>query len=360
MHPSCLFANVTAVILSLGLILSVTACGGSVAAPEVVAETQAVPVRVATAAPADFLSQIRTVGRVEPDRSYVLAFKTAGVVSVLNVAEGDTVKKGQVLAELDPRDVDAQLRQAQEAADKAARELARIRQLHSNGYASAAELQDADAQVKSTRATAQAARSNRGYASIIAPADGIVLQRNVEANGVVAAGAPVMTLSDMSESFVLAAGLADRDALRVVLGDTAEVYFDAFPDQIFAASVTEIGADADARTGTFQIKIKIVATATTLKSGLVGRATITPSVTAGVDLAIPVDAILEGHGDRALVFVVDPATGKAHRTRISTGRFSGALVAVTDGLQAGDQIVVDGAGYLTDGEQVVITTASAE
>jgi multidrug efflux system membrane fusion protein len=340
--------------------LSVAACGGSVAAPELVAAAQAVPVRVATAAPAEFLNQIRTVGRVEPDRTYVLAFKTAGVVSVLNVQEGDAVTKGQVLAELDPRDVNAQLREAQEAADKAVRELDRIRTLHARDYASDASLQDAQALAKSTYAAAQAARSNQGYASIVAPADGVVLQRSVEANGVVAAGAPVMTLSDMSESFVLSAGLADRDALRVALGDTAEVTFDAFPDQVFAATISEIGADADARTGTFQIKLKIDHHAAPLKSGLVGRAAITPSVAADVALAIPVDAILEGHGDQALVFVVDPATGAATRTRISTGRMSGALVAVTAGLAAGDQIVVDGAGYLSDGEKVLISTASAE
>jgi multidrug efflux system membrane fusion protein len=340
--------------------LSVAACGGSVAAPELVVAAQAVPVRVATAAPAEFLNQIRTVGRVEPDRTYVLAFKTAGVVSVLNVQEGDAVTKGQVLAELDPRDVNAQLREAQEAADKAVRELDRIRTLHARDYASDASLQDAQAQAKSTYAAAQAARSNQGYASIVAPADGVVLQRSVEANGVVAAGAPVMTLSDMSESFVLSAGLADRDALRVALGDTAEVTFDAFPDQVFSATISEIGADADARTGTFQIKLKIDHHAAPLKSGLVGRAAITPSVAADVALAIPVDAILEGHGDQALVFVVDPATGAATRTRISTGRMSGALVAVTAGLAAGDQIVVDGAGYLSDGEKVLISTASAE
>lgn len=123
--------------------LSVAACGGSVAAPELVVAAQAVPVRVATAAPAEFLNQIRTVGRVEPDRTYVLAFKTAGVVSVLNVQEGDAVTKGQVLAELDPRDVNAQLREAQEAADKAVRELDRIRTLHARDYASDASLQDA-------------------------------------------------------------------------------------------------------------------------------------------------------------------------------------------------------------------------
>jgi RND family efflux transporter MFP subunit len=349
-----LFFTISAI--SLGL----AACGGSVAAPELVVAAQAVPVRVATAAPAEFLNEIRTVGRVEPDRTYVLAFKTAGVVSVLNVQEGDAVTKGQVLAELDPRDVNAQLREAQEAADKAVRELDRIRKLHALDYASDASLQDAEAQAKSTFATAQAARSNQGYASIVAPADGVVLKRSVEANGVVAAGAPVMTLSDMSESFVLSAGLADRDALRVALGDTAEVYFDAFPDQVFAATISEIGADADARTGTFQIKLKIDHHAAPLKSGLVGRAVITPSVAADVALAIPVDAILEGHGDQALVFVVDPATGAAKRTRISTGRLSGALVAVTAGLAAGDQIVVDGAGYLSDGEKVLISTASAE
>jgi RND family efflux transporter MFP subunit len=352
--------NPFASIFAFSLILGLAACGGSVAAPEVAIAAQAAPVRVATAAPAEFLNQIRTVGRVQPDRTYVLAFKTAGVVSVLNVQEGDAVTKGQVLAELDPRDVNAQLREAEEAADKAARELDRIRALHERDYASDASLQDAQAQAKSTFAAAQAARSTQGYASIVAPADGVVLQRSVEANGVVAAGAPVMTLSDMSESFVLAAGLADRDALRVALGDAAEVTFDAFPDQVFAATISEIGADADARTGTFQIKLKIDHNSAPLKSGLVGRAAITPSVAADVALAIPVDAILEGHGDQALVFVVDPATGAATRTRISTGRLSGALVAVTAGLAAGDQIVVDGAGYLSDGEKVLISTASAE
>ena len=356
MRRSAFFASVSTVFLALGL----TACGGAAATPEANAEAQAVPVRVATAGPADFLAQIVTVGQVEPDRSYVLAFKTAGVVSVLNVQEGDAVKKGQVLAELDPRDVDAQLRQAQEAADKAARELARVKKLHAKGFASDAALQDAEAQAKSTRATAQAARSNRGYATITAPSDGVVLKRNVEANGVVAAGAPVMTISDMSESFVLAAGLADRDAMRVALGDTADVTFDAFPGRRFAASVSEIGADADPRTGTFQIKLRLTATDAPLKSGLVGRAAIRPAVQPGVNLAIPVDAILEGHGHEAVVFKVDPASGAAKRVRISTGRISGGLVAVTAGLTAGDQVVVDGAGYLTDGEKIAIATASAE
>lgn len=356
MRRSALFASVSALVLTLGL----AACGGQAAAPEASAETKAAPVRVATAGPADFLAVIATVGQVQPDRSYVLAFKTAGVVSVLNVEEGDAVKKGQVLAELDPRDVDAQLRQAQEAADKAARELARVRKLHANGFASDAALQDAEAQAKSTRASAQAARSNRGYASIVAPADGVVLKRNVEANGVVAAGAPVMTLSDMTESFVLAAGLADRDAMRVALGDTANLTFDAFPGQTFTATVSEIGADADPRTGTFQIKLRLTATDAPLKSGLVGRAAIRPAIQTAVNLAIPVDAILEGHGHEAVVFVVDPANGAAKRVRIKTGRISGGFVAVTAGLNAGDQVVVDGAGYLTDGEKIAIVTASAE
>jgi RND family efflux transporter MFP subunit len=355
MQSSSFYIPFAAVLMGLGI----TACGGSNAATEAVAERPA-PVRVATAAPAEFLTRIRTVGRVEPDRTYVLAFKTPGVVSVLNVQEGDTVRKGQVLAELDPRDVNAQLRSAQEAADKAERELARIRQLHTRGFASDAELQDAQAQAKSTGAVAQAARSDRTYASIVAPSGGIVLKRNVEANSVVAAGAPVMTLSDMSEAFVLAAGLADRDALRVALGDTAEVTFDAFPGQVFSAAISEIGADADDRTGTFRIKLRISDTNALLKSGLVGQAAIEPAIASGADLAIPVDAILEGHGEQALVFVVDPVTGVARLTRISVGRLSGALVAVTSGVTAGEQVVVDGAGYLTDGEKVYISTASAE
>lgn len=345
-------------VLAASLVLGLAACGGSAATPEAT-EAKASPVRVATAGPAAFLTEISAVGRVEPDRAYILAFKTPGVISALAVEEGDAVTKGQLLAELDPRDVDAQFRQAQEAADKAARDLARVKKLHAGGYASDAALQDAEAQAKSTRATAQAARSTRGYATITAPADGVVMKRHVEANGVVAAGAPVLTLSDDSEAYVLSAGLADRDALRVALGDRATVAFDAWPDTAFEATVSEIAADADARTGTFTVKLRIAAAPDTLKSGLVGRAAITPAQQAGATLAIPVDAILEGHGEDAIVFIVDPA-GTAKKTRIKLGRLSGGLVAVTAGLREGDSVVVDGAGYLNDGEKVAIATAAAE
>ena len=336
------------------------ACGGSASEPvKGEAEAKAAPVRVATAKPASFINDIPVVGRVEPDRSFILAFKTAGVVREIAVEEGDSVRKGQVLAQLDPRDVDAQLRQAQEQADKAARDLARVRQLNAKGFASQAALQDAQATAKATAAAAQAARSTKTYADIVAPADGVVLKRHIEANGVVAAGAPVLTISDMSEAFVLSAGLADRDAVRVSLADTADVSFDAFPGTIFKATLTEIGADADARTGTFLIKLRIVDEAHVLRSGLVGRATIRPAAQVTAGLAIPVDAILEGHGSDAYVFVVDPATGAAKHTRISLGKLSGGLVAVTAGLNDGAQVVVDGAGYLTDGEKVAIATAAA-
>lgn len=345
----------------LGLAVGLAACGGSASAPtDGQTEAKAAPVRVATAQKASFLNEIAAIGRVEPDRSFVLAFKTGGVIRSVAVEEGDPVRKGQVLAELDSKDVDAQARQAQEQADKARRDLARVRQLNAKGFASDAALQDAEAQAKATAAAAQAARSTQGYATIVAPSDGVVLKRNVEANGVVAAGAPVFTISDMSESFVLSAGLADRDAVRVALGDAADVRFDAFPDQVFKASLTEIGGDADPRTGTYAIKLRIADESGSLRSGLVGRATIRPAKQSVAALAIPVDAILEGHGNEAYVYVVDPKDGAARHTRIRTGRLSGGMVAVVEGLPDGAQVVVDGAGYLTDGEKVAIATAQAE
>lgn len=347
-------------LLALAGALALSACGGSASAPAGgEAEVKAVPVRVAAAAPADFLNDIAAVGRVEPDRSFVLAFKTAGVVRAIAVDEGDAVRKGQVLAELDPKDVDAQFRQAQEASDKAARDLARVKKLHGSGFASEAALQDAQMLADQSAAAAAAARANRGYASIVAPNDGVVLKRHVEANGVVAAGAPVLTISDFSQSYVLSAGLADKDAVRVALGDTADVAFDAFPGTSFPATISEIAADADPRTGTFAIKLKLAAGPDTLRSGLVGRATIRPARQTAQALAVPVDAILEGHGHDAFVFVVD-ASGAAQRRRIQVGRLSGGLVAVTGGLEAGARVVVDGAGYLTDGEKVSVATVAAD
>ncbi len=352
-------SKVSRLLFATAAALSLAACSGE---PDqgAAADAPAIPVRVAHVAPAPFLTEIAAVGRVEPDKTFVMAFKNGGVVRSISVEAGDRVTKGQTLAELDPRDVEAQYRQALETAEKAARDLERVRQLHAKGFASDAALQDATAQARATRASAEAAKASKSYAQIVAPGDGIVLKRHVEANGVVAAGAPVLTVSQASDAFVLTVGLADRDAVRVAVGDTAEAQFDAWPGKTFRAAVSEVGADADPRTGAFTVKLRIEEDGALLRSGLVGHARIRPAAQGEPLLAAPVDAILEGHGEDAIVFVVDPASGVAKRQRIKVGRVANGMVAVTGGLTAGVSVVVDGAGYLTDGERVTIATARAD
>lgn len=343
------------VLVSLGL----AACGGgSASAPTGgQAEEAAKPVRVAQAGPAQAAAMIVAVGALAADKEYVLAFKTGGIVKSVAVEAGDRVIKGQRLAELDVRDTEAAFAQAQEAYEKAVRDLNRARELYRRGAGPLARVQDAETQVAVTRRAAEAARANRGYAAIIAPADGVVLVRHVEANGVVAAGMPVLTVSDSTSAVMLRVGLSDRDVVRVALEDSAEVRFDAFPGQVFKAAVSEIGADADPRLGVYAVKLRVETGDAMLKSGMIGRARIAAAAQSAA-VAVPLAALLEADGDQAFVFVVQPDQ-TAKRTRVTIGAVSGEQVEVTEGLSAGDTVVVAGAGFLADGAKVTIATAEA-
>ncbi len=339
-------------------VLLLAACGSGGPDGQAQAPETPKPVRVAQAGPAPQPAGIATVGQVEADTSYVMAFKTGGVIATVGVEDGDRVTKGQTLAELDSRDVDAGFRQAQEAYETAQRNLVRTRELFQRGFAPRARLQDAEAQADAARAAAEAARATRGFARIVAPADGVVLKRHVEANAVVAAGAPVVTLSDGSQAYVLRVGLSDRDVVRIAVGDKATLRFDAWPGRTFEAEVSEIAADSDPRTGLYPAKLRVAGDGSGLKSGLVGRAAIQASGAATAGLAVPLAALLEAKGDQAFVFVVG-GEAVASRRRITIGAVAGAYVEVREGLSSGETVVVDGAGFLADGAKVAIATADA-
>ena len=153
--------------------------------------------------------------------------------------------------------------------------------------------------------SADAARSTRGYATIVsAPSDGVVLKRHAETNAVVAAGAWSSPFPDERASSSSPPAHADRDAMRVVLSDHAEIVFDAFPGRTFGGDDQRDRRRSDPRTGTFVVKLRL-APARHCKSGPV-YATIRPAHRARVAPPFRSMRMLEGHA-RAFVFVVDPS-----------------------------------------------------
>jgi RND family efflux transporter MFP subunit len=270
----------------------------------------------------------------------------------VEVEAGDRVRRGEVLATLDLREIDARLRQASEALDKAERDHARLARLLEARVVPRVQVEDALTTREVARAALAEARVSQEYAQIRAPADGTVLERRVEAGERVQPGVPVLVVGN-GGARVFRAGLADRNRVRVALGDLAEVVLAAGPegnDAAHAGVVTRLGGAADPATGTFAVEVTLDRELD-LPAGVVGRLRIHPSTSTAV-LRIPPGALLDGdrHEGRLLVMEADGATARL-RT-VTLGGLDARGILVTSGLAPDDRVVVEGGAWVTDGDRV--------
>lgn len=331
-------------------LLALAACGAK--APEPPAAAAGTPVRVTPATSGPARAPIGASGLVANEDEMRLSFKTGGIIRRIAVTEGTAVRKGQVLAELELTEINAQYEQARQGALKAQRDLERGERLNADQVISVEALQNLRTQAAVARAASEAARFNLGYSSIVAPQDGRVLRRLAEERELVPPGQPVLLFGGSGRGQVVHIGLADREVVQVGVGDAAQVRLDAYPGRVFEASVREIAAAADPRSGLFPVEVRIVPQAgATPASGMVARVEILPSAAPGGSLTrVPIAAVVEGRGDAAVVFVVD--RGVARKRAVRVAFIAGAEAALASGLAVGEPVVTEGALYLEDGDKV--------
>jgi multidrug efflux system membrane fusion protein len=348
--------RVNKIHLLLVLLPLLVACNKQETASPATQPAAAQAVRVTAVATLGASTAIPVAGRVEGKEEVRLAFKVSGIIQSITVDAGDSVKAGQVLASLDPVEIRANAEQAQTGADKARRDLTRAEQLNKQGVVSTQVLQDTRSQHSIAQAALESARFNLEHAVIVAPADGVVLAKLAEARETVAAGVPVISLGRADSGWVIRAGLADRLAVQVQPGDAVDIEVDALPASTLHGQVARLGAASDPRTGTVEAEITVDPAGHALVSGWIAHARIQasrPDVRPDA-LVIPANAVLEASSNRAHVYVWDKSTSTVQRADISVGALIGEQVVVTGGLQAGQQVVSEGAAWLRDGAAVVV------
>jgi RND family efflux transporter MFP subunit len=294
---------------------------------------------------------LRAVGLLTPKDEARLSFKVGGLIESVKVEEGQAVKAGQLLAVLKQTEIGASVEQARQATAKARRDLERGKALLADGVATEEQVQDLTTAFNVASAAQSGMEFNAAHARIVASVDGVVLRKLAEANEVVLPGQTVVILGGANRGWVVRIGLADRDAVRIHLGDAARVEFDAWPGQMFAGKVSNISSAADSATGTFAVEVRIDAGAAKFVQGLVAKVALTPQGSSQVKV-IPVQALLEANDKEAGVFVLDAKAQQVHRVSIQIGRMNSGRIEVLRGLDADAQVVTDGAAFLENGEKV--------
>ncbi|MBC7982526.1 MAG: efflux RND transporter periplasmic adaptor subunit [Candidatus Obscuribacterales bacterium] len=348
--------NMPSRAFSCVVLIAVAALAGCAESTSTEPTARPTSVRVAAATSGPAAPVIRTNGMLVNKDELRLSFKVGGVVSRITVQEGQRVKRGQRLAEIEQAEINAQVEQARQSADKAQRDVVRAEKLYSDRLISIGQLEDLRTQAAVSKAALQSVEFNQGYATITAPQDGTILRRLIQERELVAAGTPVLVLGAQDRGYVVRVGLADREIVQVKIGDIAEVQLDAHPDVKFAAHVTEVASGADERSGMFQVELRLAPSKLRLVSGLVARVALIPASASNTErVYVPIGAIVEGDGRKASVFVLQGDVAK--RRSIDVAFIDGVNVAITQGLVAGEKVVTDGALYLQDGERVLVRDA---
>lgn len=314
-----------------------------------VASSAAVPVvlhRVGAASDGVFQAS----GTVRLRRETPLAFVTDGRVRSVFVREGDLVAAGALLASLDRTAIDAAAVSADARASQAAAELSRQRALLRQGWVSKARVEAAEAAARAAGADRTAARFTQRFATIAAPAEGIVLARLAEPGQTLAAGAPVILLGEFASGFVLRVPLSAAQVAGLERGVSATVQFRDGAAPSMAARAIEIAGRADPRTGTFQVEFALPASPA-LRSGLIADVRL-PQTRNAAPLIVPASALFAARADEGFVWRFDPATRKVASVMVTIGAVTDSGVEVHSGLVRGDRIVGAGVDRLIEGQRV--------
>jgi membrane fusion protein, multidrug efflux system len=360
-------ASTVMMATALITVIPLSGCGRTADAKAVPAVEASVPVRVVqlTAPTLRGAGTISVTGTLAGKEEVALAFKIGGVISRIMVDPGQPVRAGQVLAELRPTEIGAQVASAQESWRKAERDLARVTRLYADSVATLEQLQDARTGLELTDNALRIAQFNAAYAVIRAPGDGLVLSRAAEPGQVVEPGRAVLTVRRTARGLVIRLGLPDRDALRVRLGDSARVTFDALPGRQFPGRVTQRAAAATAGSGDYAAEVTLDNAAGALPTGLVARVLLHTrgdgSVAQPGRVLVPLDALVDADADSAAVFVLQPDRNSVSRRALKLTDVAEALrtaqVPVVSGLSGTETVVTVGTSRLLDGSRVrVITT----
>ncbi len=377
--------HVLVALVALVALPSLVACSKAPPPPPQVRAVRVVEVRAASSEPAR-----RYSGSLEPRERVELAFRVAGRVRTIADAsdpgarrplqEGDAVRRGQVLATLDERDLalsadsaqataavaEADVATAQAALGQSESEAVRARGLAATGTIPAAELERVESSLAAAKARLAAARGQLGARTgqaalarrttedtrLVSPIDGVVARRSVGVGEAAGPSRVAFVIIDASE-MRLAFAAPDVRVRDIRLGARVPVRVEALPEVALTGVVSKIDPVADPVTHTFRIELTTPNEQRLLRAGMV--ATALPGVADGVAITVPLASVVRRPEARGFaVFTLGPEAGKVKATEVDLGDLVGNDVEVLRGLSVGEKVVTEGAALLRAGEAVEV------
>jgi RND family efflux transporter MFP subunit len=306
-----------------------------------------VAVRVQSVESRKRLATEEVVGTVRPKLRSVIEAKVSGRVERMLVAPGQVVKTGEMLVQLNAAEIQARYDQARAVREQADREFKRKESLFKDKTVSQSEFDIADSQLRVAEASVKEAETLLSYIKVAAPFDGLITAKRADVGDLAAPGKPLLEMEDPT-TLRLEADVPESLMGKLSLGDKLSVHVPAVGAAL-EGTVSEMAPVADANSRTFPVKLDLP-TRAGLRSGQFGRLAVPVAEVNAI--RVPASAV-SLRGQMEMAFVV--ANGKAQMRLVKTGKHLENEVEIVAGLNPGEQIIVEGATLLLDGQPVKTT-----
>ncbi|MBX3175675.1 MAG: efflux RND transporter periplasmic adaptor subunit [Gemmatimonadaceae bacterium] len=307
------------------------------------------PVEITTVERVSIARTSLVAGQLAPLRVVGVTSIVAGPLLRVPVEEGSVVRQGQVLAELDARELEAQLTAAEKNLAFATSTAARSAELHKRGVVTVAEYERDQAALGAAEASVAQLRTRYGFTKIASPIDGVVMQRFVQAGDVVGGNSRMFTVADVS-TLVVQLPVSELEVPYLREGSNVDVKVDAL-GQTVPGRIRRIFPAADSVSRLVPVEVAIGgATARQLRPGYTVRVTLNLNERPNA-LVVPTRAVVGAAGSQSVYVIRD---GRAERRRVRVGPDTDGRTEVFEGLAAGDTVITTGNALLRDGAQVRI------
>jgi membrane fusion protein (multidrug efflux system) len=294
--------------------------------------------------------EAQAVGTLRARQSVTLRPEVSGRITRLGFSDGQRVRRGQLLVQLDDALQAAQLQQAEAQAGIARTQLARNRELLAQNFVSPSVVDQAEATLKVAEAQVALARAQLERLQVRAPFDGVAGIRLVNLGDYVKDGSDLVSLEDASTMWV-DFRLPERYVPRLNLGQDVSVALDALPGRDFKARIEALDAQLDANGRSMLVRARVQGDTAALRSGLFARVRVVFALR-GEALVVPEEALVPQGGKQYVVKLVPGAEGKglmSERIEARLGMRVPGKVELLEGVKAGDLVVTAGQARLMRG-----------
>lgn len=284
-----------------------------------------------------------------------LAFRVSGLLKSVELPEGKTIKKGQVVARLDSEPFERAVRMADVKLKQAQLELKRQRAIAKRGIGTEQSVDNALVDFELAEIELENAKANLEYSVLTAPFDAMVAKRLIENTGFISPGVPIARLQDLSRihfKFDVPERLVNQYSRTQV--SKASAYIDGAINKDFDIEYVEYSTEPDPVTQTYEVVYAMDALkGVTVTPGV--RATVTLKSNDGLVaevLGVPVSALVTGADNSMSVWVYEPATKTIRSQAVTVGPMVDGWVAVLSGLEKNQKVVSAGVTKMKEGLSV--------